>query len=452
MGFAMNIRATVADTPDFATKLEARTLTIGVIGLGYVGLPLTHTFWQAGLKVFGFDIDAAKVDRLSLGKSYINTFPAEKVGAMNCSGRFRASADLSELAGADAILICVPTPLNTTREPDLSAVISTSEAIAAYLRPEQLVVLESTTYPGTTAEVVLPILEKSGLHAGRDFYLAFSPEREDPGSKLETRTIPKIVGGWDERSGELAAKLYGLAFEHVHRVKDAQTAEAVKITENIFRAVNIALVNELKLAYARMGINIWDVIEAAKTKPFGYMPFYPGPGLGGHCIPIDPFYLSWRARAFEFDTKFIELAGEVNRAMPRAVVNTLQEALNARFARALNGARILVAGIAYKKNVDDLRESPALRIIEILQALGADVSYLDPYFPEIPPTREHAKLRGMKTVAFDEPTLSEFDAVMIATDHDCFDYGALVRWSKLVVDTRNATKAVQEGQNRIVLA
>jgi UDP-N-acetyl-D-glucosamine dehydrogenase len=452
MGFAMNIRAAVDHELDFATSLEARTLTVGVIGLGYVGLPLTHTFWQAGLKVLGFDIDVAKVDRLSTDRSYINTFPAEKVGAMNRSGRFRASADLSELTRADAILICVPTPLNATREPDLTAVISTSEAIAACLRPEQLVVLESTTYPGTTAEVVLPILERSGLKAGRDFYLAFSPEREDPGSNLETRKIPKIVGGWDEHSGELAAKLYGLAFEHVHPVKDAQTAEAVKITENIFRAVNIALVNELKLAYARMGINVWDVIEAAKTKPFGYMPFYPGPGLGGHCIPIDPFYLSWRARAFEFDTKFIELAGEVNRAMPRAVVNTLQEALNARFARAINGARILVAGIAYKKNVDDLRESPALRIIEILQALGADVSYLDPYFPEIPPTREHAELRGMKTAAFDEPTLSEFDAVMIATDHDCFDYEALVGWSKLVVDTRNATKAVREGREKVVLA
>jgi UDP-N-acetyl-D-glucosamine dehydrogenase len=299
---------------------------------------------------------------------------------------------------------------------------------------------------------VRPILEKNGLKAGRDFYLAFSPEREDPGSKIETHRIPKIVGGWDERSGELAARLYSLAFERVHQVKDAQTAEAVKITENIFRAVNIALVNELKLAYARMGINIWDVIEAAKTKPFGYMPFYPGPGLGGHCIPIDPFYLSWRARAFEFDTKFIELAGEVNRAMPRAVVNTLQDALNSRFARAIRGSKILVAGIAYKKNVDDLRESPALRIMEILQELGAEVSYLDPYFCEIPPTREHGALRGMPSVGFNEETLSRFDAVMIATDHDCLDYESLVRWSKLIVDTRNATNGVSEGREKVVLA
>ena len=447
----MNIRVAVDHSLDLETRLNARTLTVGIIGLGYVGLPLTHAFWQAGVKVLGFDIDAAKVEKLAGGTSYISHFAAAKVCTMTGSGRFRATSDFSELAEADAVLICVPTPLNATREPDLTAVISTAEAIAAYLRPQQLVVLESTTYPGTTAEVVLPILQKSGLKAGRDFYLAFSPEREDPGSKIETHTIPKVVGGWDEHSGELAAKLYAMAFEHVHRVKDAQTAEAVKITENIFRAVNIALVNELKLAYARMGINIWDVIEAAKTKPFGYMPFYPGPGLGGHCIPIDPFYLSWRARAFEFDTKFIELAGEVNRAMPRAVVNTLQEALNSRFARAIKGAKILVAGIAYKKNVDDLRESPALRIMEILQDLGAEVSYLDPYFPEIPPTREHAALRGMSSMEFNEGIIARFDAVMIATDHDCFDYESLVRWSKLVVDTRNATKAVRNGRSKVVL-
>jgi len=425
---------------------------VGVIGLGYVGLPLVHAFWQSGVKVLGFDIDAAKVAKLENGISYISHFAAEKLHAMAASGRFHATADFSRINDADAILICVPTPLNATREPDLQAVVATTEAIAAHLRPETMVVLESTTYPGTTEEVVLPILEMSGLKAGGDFYLAFSPEREDPGSKVETHKIPKIVGGWDPRSGELATELYSLAFESVHTVKDAQTAEAVKITENIFRAVNIALVNELKLAYSRMGINIWDVIEAAKTKPFGYMPFYPGPGLGGHCIPIDPFYLSWRARAFEFDTKFIELAGEVNRAMPRAVVNTLQDALNCRFSRAIKGTKILLAGIAYKKNVDDLRESPALRIMEILQGLGADVSYHDPYFAEIPLTREHAALRGMKGISFEKDTLADFDAVLIATDHDSFDYPAMVRWSKLVVDTRNATKAVKDGRDKIVLA
>ncbi|MBV9570820.1 MAG: nucleotide sugar dehydrogenase [Alphaproteobacteria bacterium] len=448
----MNIRVALGGSLDLQAKLESRTLTLGVIGLGYVGLPLTHAFWQAGVKVLGFDIDEKKVEKLNGGISYINHFASDKVEGMTASGRFRPTSDFSELTGADAILICVPTPLNPTREPDLQAVVSTCEAIAAYLRPEHLIVLESTTYPGTTSEVVLPILETSGLKAGRDFYLAFSPEREDPGSKVETHTIPKIVGGWDERSGELATQLYTLAFERVYRVKDAQTAEAVKITENIFRAVNIALVNELKLAYSRMGINIWDVIEAAKTKPFGYMPFYPGPGLGGHCIPIDPFYLSWRARAFEIDTKFIELAGEVNRAMPRAVVNTLQDALNARFARAIKGARILIAGIAYKKNLDDLRESPALRIMEILQGLGAEVSYLDSFFPEIPRTREHANLQGMQGIAFAEESVSSFDAVMIATDHDCVDYESLVRWSKLVIDTRNATKSVRDGRDKIVLA
>jgi len=447
----MNIRVAVDPSVDFASRLRTRALTVGVIGLGYVGLPLVHAFWQSGVKVLGFDIDPAKIAKLERGASYISHFGAEKLQAMLVSGRFHATDDFSRLTDADAILICVPTPLNTTREPDLRAVVTTCEAIAAYLRPETLVVLESTTYPGTTGEVVLPILETSGLKAGCNFYLAFSPEREDPGSKVETNTIPKIVGGWDTLSGALAAELYRLAFDSVHTVKDAETAEAVKITENIFRAVNIALVNELKLAYAKMGINIWDVIEAAKTKPFGYMPFYPGPGLGGHCIPIDPFYLSWRARAFEFDTKFIELAGEVNRAMPRAVVNTLQEALNCRFSRAIKGSRILIAGIAYKKNVDDLRESPALRIMEILQGLGADVSYLDPYFPEIPLTREHPNLRGLKSALFDEPTLAQADAVLIATDHDGFDYEALVQWSKLVVDTRNATKLVRAGREKIVL-
>ena len=446
----MNIH--VGITADFETKLTTKTLNVGIIGLGYVGLPLAHAFWQSGLKVTGFDIDAKKVGKLGRAESYINHFPGAQLAAMNASGRFAATTDFSAIAGVDAVLICVPTPLGATREPDLGAVVATTNSIAAYLRPETLVVLESTTYPGTTAEVVLPILESSGLKCGADFHLAFSPEREDPGSHFETRKIPKIVGGLDERAGDLAAQFYALAFEKVHKVKDAATAEAVKITENIFRAVNIALVNELKLAYSRMGINIWDGIEAAKTKPFGYMPFYPGPGLGGHCIPIDPFYLSWRARAFGVETRFIELAGEVNRAMPRHVVQTLQDALNDRFARATKGAKILVAGIAYKKNVDDLRESPALRIMELLQSLGAEVSYLDPHCPEIPQTRDYSHLRGMKTVDPDEHTFSSFDAVLITTDHDCFDYEKLVASSKLVVDTRNATKNVKKGREKIVLA
>jgi UDP-N-acetyl-D-glucosamine dehydrogenase len=447
----MNIRVAVQVNPELEAKLAARTCRVGVIGLGYVGLPLAHVFWQAGIAATGFDIDPVKIEKLEACETYIKHFPSSRIREMTGSGRFAATADFSELARMDAILICVPTPLTATREPDLKYVIATAQTIAKYLRPGTLVVLESTTYPGTTNEVVLPILEKSGLKAGIDFQLAFSPEREDPGSAIETRAIPKIVGGVDEYSGELAARLYQLGFDHVHKVSDAQTAEAVKITENIFRCVNIALVNELKLAYSKMGISIWEVIEAAKTKPFGFMPFYPGPGLGGHCIPIDPFYLSWRARAFEVDTKFIELAGEVNRAMPRLVVQALQEALSERSALALNGANILIMGVAYKKNVDDSRESPALRIMEILQSFGAKISYYDPHLPEIPMTREHAALAGMRSVSFDEATISAFDAAMITTDHDGVDYGALVEWSKLVVDTRNATKSVF-ARDKIVLA
>ena len=448
----MNLRVALETNRDFERKLESRTLTVAVIGLGYVGLPLVNVFWQAGVKVVGFDIDPTKIVKLAKGESYISHFAPERIAEMNASGRFTATDDFSALSEADAILICVPTPITATREPDLSFVVATSEAIAKHFRKGALIVLESTTYPGTTQEVVLPILEKSGLKACTDFHLAFSPEREDPGSAVETKTIPKIVGGIDAYSGELAARLYGLGFAQVHKVSDAQTAEAVKITENIFRAVNIALVNELKLAYSKMDINIWEVIEAAKTKPFGYMPFYPGPGLGGHCIPIDPFYLSWRARAFEVETKFIELAGEVNRAMPRIVVQALVDALSARQAKAINGAKILVLGAAYKKNVDDTRESPALHIMDMLQKMGAEVSYYDPYVPAIPRTREYAHLAGMKSVSFDKPTLQSFDAALIATDHADVDYDALVKWSRLVVDTRNATKNAGEGREKIVPA
>jgi len=447
----MNVRVSLRSNAELEHKLNAKTVTVGVIGLGYVGLPLVHVFWQAGLKVVGFDIDPAKISKLGNGESYISHFDHDRIAKMNSSNRFRATDDFSELGTCDAILICVPTPITATREPDLSFVVDTSEAIARYLRKGTLVVLESTTYPGTTQEVVLPILEKSGLSAGKDFHLAFSPEREDPGSAIETKAIPKIVGGIDAYSGELAAHLYSLGFSQIHKVSDAQTAEAVKITENIFRAVNIALVNELKLAYSSMGINIWDVIEAAKTKPFGYMPFYPGPGLGGHCIPIDPFYLSWRARSFEVETKFIELAGEVNRAMPRIVVQTLAQALSSRQGKAVNGAKILVLGAAYKKNVDDTRESPALHIIDMLRKHGAEVAYHDPYVPEIPRTREYPHLAGLKSVALEEKNIAGYDAAMIVTDHSNVDYSALVRWSKLIIDTRNATGHVA-AREKIVAA
>jgi UDP-N-acetyl-D-glucosamine dehydrogenase len=436
----------------FEDKLSDKTVRVGIIGLGYVGLPLIHAFWQAGLHTVGFDIDPAKIEKLAKGETYIKHFTSDNVKVMNASGRFRATSDFAELADVDAVLICVPTPLNAAREPDLSYVVTTTEMIARHLHKEMLVVLESTTYPGTTTEVVQPILETSGLRMGSDVLLAFSPEREDPGSGYETRKIPKIVGGIDERSGVAAEALYALAFSQLHRVRDTQTAEAVKITENIFRAVNIALVNELKVAYTKMGINVWDVIDAAKTKPFGFMPFYPGPGLGGHCIPIDPFYLSWRARQFNVKTDFIELAGVVNRAMPQLVVDTLAAALNTHGGKPLKGANILIMGVAYKKNVDDLRESPALEIMEIIQKEGGRIAFHDPYIPEILPTREHAELQGMKSVKFDEPTISKYDAVLITTDHGNVDYASLVSWSKLVIDTRNATKNVHGGGARIISA
>jgi UDP-N-acetyl-D-glucosamine dehydrogenase len=436
----------------FEDKLGDKTVRVGVIGLGYVGLPLIHVFWQAGLNTVGFDVDPAKIQRLAQGETYIKHFASDHVRAMNASGRFTATADFAQLANVDAVLICVPTPLRGNREPDLTFVVATTEMIAKHLHGDMLVVLESTTYPGTTTEVVQPILETSGLNVGSDVLLAFSPEREDPGSGYETRKIPKIVGGVDDRSGSAAEALYALAFAEVHRVRDTQTAEAVKITENIFRAVNIALVNELKVAYTRMGINVWDVIDAAKTKPFGFMPFYPGPGLGGHCIPIDPFYLSWRARQFNVKTDFIELAGEVNQAMPQLVVDTLTAALQTHDGKPLREANVLVMGVAYKKNVDDLRESPALRIMEIIKEQGGSIAYHDPYIPEILPTREHANLQGMRSVTFDEPTVSGFDAVLITTDHSNVDYASLVKWSRLVIDTRNATKNVHRGGARVIAA
>jgi UDP-N-acetyl-D-glucosamine dehydrogenase len=437
--------------PTLERKLDDGSARVAVVGLGYIGLPLTHTFWRAGIETIGFDIDPEKIAKLACSESYIAHFESSIIEKMHKSGRFTATGNFCRIADADAILICVPTPITPAREPDLRYVIATAEMIAKFMKPQTLVVLESTTYPGTTAEIVLPILERSGLKLGRDFYLAFSPEREDPGSGIETRSIPKIVGGIDERSGALATKLYGLGFDTVHRVRDAKTAEAVKITENVFRAVNIALVNELKLAYGAMGIDIWEVIDAAKTKPFGYMPFYPGPGLGGHCIPIDPFYLAWRARNFEVETKFIELAGEINRAMPRLVVEKLAEALNARMGKALNGSHILVIGAAYKKDIDDTRESPALRLMDLIRARGAEISYSDPHVPEIQPTREHPQLCGLRSIELDQRSLSTFDAVLIATDHSAVDYGALVRFSRLVVDTRNATRHVKE-RDKIVMA
>jgi UDP-N-acetyl-D-glucosamine dehydrogenase len=366
---------------------------------------------------------------------------------------FEATSDVSRLGEADAILICVPTPLSRNREPDLSFVVSTAEALAPHLREGQLVVLESTTYPGTTADVVKPILEAAGLVSEETLFLAYSPEREDPGNiNFKTSQIPKVIGGDGPRAFQAAAAIYGQFVVRVVPVSNTQTAEAVKLTENIFRAVNIALVNELKLVYEAMGIDVWEVIEAASTKPFGFMPFYPGPGLGGHCIPIDPFYLTWKAREFEVPVRFIELAGEINSAMPRLVVGKVAAALDERLGKGLSGAKILIVGIAYKKNVDDLRESPSLRIIELLEKRGATTAYYDPYIPLIGPSREHSGLTGRRSVSFDPATIRGYDAALIVTDHDNVDWDLLVDNARIVVDTRNATRHVRRHRDRIVKA
>lgn len=420
-------------------RFECGEVVIGVIGLGYVGVPLALVACASGSAVLGFDIDPGKVDQLNAGKSYIRHIVDTEISGPIRAKKFRATTDFSELASADAILICVPTPLSKQREPDLRFVVQTTREIAKYLRSQQLIVLESTTYPGTTVEVVQPILESSGLVCGRDFFLAFSPEREDPGNlDFKMQQIPKVVGGVDTVSLRLAVACYTNMFIRVVPVSSSQTAEAVKLTENIFRAVNIALVNELKIIYRAMGIDIWEVIEAAKTKPFGFMPFYPGPGLGGHCIPIDPFYLTWKAREFDISTRFIELAGEINSAMPRLVLERLVFALNEYGRRGLNGSCILMLGLAYKKNVDDMRESPALKLIELIEDRGAKVDYYDPYIPVIPITREHADLAGRRSVEWNLQAISNYDAVLIATDHDIVDYGSVAKNAKFVLDTRNA--------------
>ena len=423
--------------------LEARfrraEATVGVIGLGYVGLPLARTIGECGFRVLGFDIDPAKVAQLAAGQSYIRHIPGAAFSALAAAGRFEPTADFTRLAEADAILICVPTPLNRHREPDLSMVEATTRQVARTLRPGQLVVLESTTYPGTCRDVMLPILEEGGLRCGQDFFLAYSPEREDPGNtSFATAGIPKVVGADDPAAQRLALALYGQVVERTVPVSSLAAAEAVKLTENVFRAVNIALVNELKVVYAAMGIDIWEVIEAAKTKPFGYMPFYPGPGLGGHCIPIDPFYLTWKAREFGIATRFIELAGEINTAMPRHVLDLLAGALDRVHRRGLNGSRILLLGMAYKKNIDDLRESPSLRLLELLEARGAEVDFHDPFIAELPTLREHPALLGRRGVAWDAAALPGYHAALIATDHDAVDYATLVARCPLVVDTRNA--------------
>ena len=416
-----------------------RKAHVGVIGLGYVGLPLAMTVARGGFTVTGFDIDPQKMVAIEAGRSYIEAVSDEVLTAETQAGRFRATDDFTGLGACDVIVICVPTPLTRHRDPDLSFIVKTSEAIAATLRPGQLIVLESTTYPGTTDEVVRPILEKTGLVSGRDFYLGFSPEREDPGNRdFKTSSIPKVVAGDGPEASAVATAFYAAAVDKVVPVSSTATAEAVKLTENIFRAVNIALVNELKVVYEAMGIDIWEVIDAAKTKPFGYMPFYPGPGLGGHCIPIDPFYLTWKSREYELPTRFIELAGEINSAMPRHVIGRLAEALDRQLGKALSRSKVLVVGLAYKKNVPDIRESPSMKLIELIEERGGAASYHDPFVAEIPKTREYLALKGRKSVPLDAGHVGAFDAVLIATDHDDVDYAGLAEWVPLIVDTRNA--------------
>ena len=416
-------------------------IDLAVIGLGYVGLPLCLQFARNGCHVLGLDIDQAKVDAINASQSYIHHISQDSIHEQVQSGRLSADTNLSRVSECKAVVICVPTPLNKNREPDISYIIKTGEAIAPHLRVGMLVVLESTTYPGTTDEDLRGVLEKgSGLTAGREFHLAFSPEREDPGNPdSKVASIPKVVGGLTPECLAKATELYSRAIQRIVPVSSCRAAEATKLLENIFRSVNIALVNELKVVYGAMGIDIWEVIEAAKTKPFGYMPFYPGPGLGGHCIPIDPFYLTWKAREYGQATRFIELAGEINTSMPQHVIRKLAEALNIQ-KKPLNGSKILLVGLAYKANVDDDRESPTYTLMDLLKSAGAEVAYFDPYVPTIRLTREHPHWHGMKSVNWNRETVSKFDATLISTAHSNVNYEELVAWSEMVVDTRNATR------------
>ena len=432
------------------SKIRNRGAVIGIIGLGYVGLPLVIRFGEERFLVIGFDIDEQKVQKLNNGESYIKHIPASSLSALRKSGAFEATSDYSLLARTDCLIICVPTPLNSKKEPDLSFVQSTSAQIAAHLCPGQLVVLESTTYPGTTREILLPLLSSNGLSAGRDYFLVYSPEREDPGNpNFHTKNIPKVVGGLTPDCTKLGCLLYEQVVDQVIPVSSPEVAEFTKILENTFRSVNIALVNELKMLADKMGVDIWEVIHAASTKPFGFMPFYPGPGLGGHCIPIDPFYLSWKAKEYNFCAHFIELAGEINTNMPNYVVARLTEALN-RQGKCLKNSKLLVLGVAYKKDVDDMRESPALEILDLLRERGAEIHYNDPYIPKIPRLRKYEF--DLKSSALTETLLKDMDAVIIVTDHSSYDYEWIAGNSNIVLDTRNATASIKSNKDKIIKA
>jgi UDP-N-acetyl-D-glucosamine dehydrogenase len=427
---------------DLLEKIKERKAHVGIIGLGYVGLPLVIRYCEEGFRVTGFDVDQKKVGRLNKGESYIKHIPSGKIKELKRKRLLEATTDYSRLKDVDCVIICVPTPLKKNKEPDLSYVENTSDAVAKYLRKGQLVSLESTTYPGTTREILLPKFERKGLKAGKDFFLVFSPEREDPGNpRFHTKNIPKVVGGITPQCTKAGEALYGQTIDRVIVVSSPEVAEFTKLLENIFRGINIALVNELKMLADRMGIDIWEVIEASSTKPFGFMPFYPGPGLGGHCIPIDPFYLSWKAKEYEFSTRFIELAGEINTGMPNYVVTKIADGLN-RQGKCVRNSKILILGVAYKKDTDDIRESPSVEIIDILKEKGSKVDYHDPFIPSFSGMRHYPDL-SMKSIELTEKSLKKYDCAAIITNHSQYDYPWIVKNSKLVIDTRNATKRIR---------
>jgi UDP-N-acetyl-D-glucosamine dehydrogenase len=436
-----------------AAAIADLSATIGVIGLGYVGLPLAATVAQAGFKTIGFDIDEEKVKLLNGGTSYVDAVPASRLAEIMRAKRFRASGQFEDLLACDVIFICVPTPLTRNRDPDLSFVTATARLIGRHIRSPQLVVLASTTFPGTTTEIVKPILEETGLKSGLDFFLGYSPEREDPGNtQYQTATIPRVIAGDGADAQHLVNDFFRLVVRTTVPVSSPATAEAVKITENVFRAVNIALVNELKVIYDAMGVDVWEVIDAAATKPFGYMPFYPGPGLGGHCIPIDPFYLAWKSKEYEQPTRFIELAGEINLSMPRYVIDRMDAELDRRLSIPPSKARVLIIGIAYKKNVGDVRESPSLKLIKLLEQRGGQVEFHDPHVAVIPPTREHPELTGRKSVVLTAATLQATDCALLVTDHDAVDYRMVAAHARLVIDTRNTFGRKGISGNHIVKA
>ncbi len=426
--------------------------TIGVVGLGYVGLPLLHSFHKSGLKVVGFDIDQSKIDNINSGQAYIKTLSVSEMLELSASDSCSATSDFSKLADVDAIIICVPTPLGSKNEPEMKYVIDTATTISKYLRKDQLISLESTTWPGTTTELLIPILEKgSGLKAEEDFFVVFSPEREDPGNtEFNTRNIPKIIGADSDISRKLGVELYKSAIDVVIPVSSTKVAEAAKLLENIFRSINIALVNELKVIFDKMDIDVFEVIEAAATKPFGFMKFTPGPGLGGHCIPIDPFYLTWKAKEFGIHTKFIELAGEINTMMPKYVVSKTIEALNTK-RKSVNGSRILIIGIAYKPDVDDMRESPAFPIMDGLKLMGAELDFYDPWIPTIPNTREHSEWQGKESIEWLKETIEIYDAILIISNHSIINYTELAEWAEIIVDTRNVMSEVEVVSDKLII-